>query len=121
MTDQSTPNDPGLDVATVLTAMLFFAALAAVGGWFAFIIEHYQYCVGDDGAQIRPGSALDHACTAWRPARPVLLIGPPLAVVSGALLAVRRRRSRAFVLGCALALLIALGPLVIIWLAGRGS
>ncbi len=121
VTEHSTPDDPGFDAATLLTAMFFFAALAAVVGWFAFIIEHYQYCVGDDGLHIRSGSALDHACAAWRPAWPVLLIGPPAAVVTGALLAVRRRRSRAFVLGCALALLIALGPLAIIWLAARAS
>ena len=112
--DQPASDEPGLDVPTLLTAALFFAALAALVGWFAFVVEHYDYCVGDDGIQIRPGSALDHACSAWRPARPVLLIGPPVAVVAGALLAIRRRRSRAFVLGCALAFLIALGPLAII-------
>jgi len=119
--DQPTSDRPGIDVATLVTATLFFAAFAAVVGWFAFIVERYRYCVGDDGVQIRPGSALDHACSAWRPARPVLLIGPPVAVVAGALLAVRRRRSLAFVLGCGLALLIALGPLAIVWFAGRGS
>ncbi len=119
--DQSTPDEPGIDLGVLLAAMLFLAAAAAVIGWFAFLVEHYQYCVGDDGIRIRSGSSLDHACSAWRPARPVLLIGPPAAVITGGLLAARGRGPRPFVLGCVLAALLALGPLAIVWLAGRAS